>query len=337
MKEVGRSLHESGARFEVETVSEVTPLPAAVVAVVEGVPPCQHKTEAGERRREAVSTGRGNQFLGTDKDQLAELLVDVNSARVTPSPDAKSSTNTTGGQQHGTWMGTHTPTLSFAFLTNHREHPELINPTALSRGLLISNFLLQSPSPSPLSYLENLTEHKFLYNGFNLVVGSPSHGAYYLGNRGKVRNEGPVRCPDGVVCGVSNGVFMSGDDSGWPKVEDGKRRLREILERDQEVDDVVEGLLDVLRTKQTYPDEALPVLFSEKLEQALCPICIDKERSASGRYGTRTHTIMVVPREGEGRYVEVNRYWVDTSKVGADGKGVIMQEEKRSTWKLKNG
>ncbi|KAJ3053698.1 hypothetical protein HK097_003624, partial [Rhizophlyctis rosea] len=293
MKQVGKSLHESRARFDIQTVSESTPAPAALVAKVEGVP--------GVPPNDPLDTH--NQTLSVPS---AESLIDVSSTRNTPSPIP-----TAPSQPYSTWLGLNTTTQSYSFLTNHREHPSLTNPSALSRGLLVSSFLL-SPT-SPQTYLATIAPSKFQYNGFNLVVGSLTDGAWYLGNRGTVRDSHPLKCPDNIIHGLSNGVFVSANDSGWPKVEAGRHLLSQALSTSPSTPALIDSLLSILQNKDTYPEKTLPKLFSEKLEQALCPICIDRERSVGGRYGTRTHTVLVVPQNegGEGVFVEVERYWVD--------------------------
>ena len=49
-------------------------------------------------------------------------------------------------ETHGTWMAM-TQSGRFAFLTNFREDPKLISPKALSRGLLVRDFVVGQSSP----------------------------------------------------------------------------------------------------------------------------------------------------------------------------------------------
>lgn len=82
------------------------------------------------------------------------------------------------------------------------------------------------------------------------------------------------------------------------------------------------------RDTTTYPDTSLPVIFDQNLEKALCPICVDRERTTMLRYGTRTHTVLVIGSEGDAYYTEVDRYAVDSVK-GEDGLGVIKKGDVR--------
>ncbi|KAI8821059.1 NRDE protein-domain-containing protein [Fimicolochytrium jonesii] len=147
------------------------------------------------------------------------------------------------GAGHGTWMGLNTATGTVAFLTNFREEPRLMDPRALSRGVLVRDALMLGgdtdadadaggDGASPLErYVRRVHGEKHLYNGFNLVVGridSTSHlndqqplDAWYVGNRGPARPDPPRRLRRGVVYGLSNGVLVDGV-SDWPKVEVGK-------------------------------------------------------------------------------------------------------------------
>ncbi|KAJ3174173.1 hypothetical protein HDU88_000141 [Geranomyces variabilis] len=218
--------------------------------------------------------------------------------------------------RHGTWAGFNISTGHFAFLTNFREHPRVINPDALTRGYLVRDFLLADGGDRAEAYVKALHADQLKYNGFNFVAGSVGVGektpeGWYCGNRSTARDAPPVCLTPGVVYGLSNGVLVDGA-SDWPKVERGKRLLQEALAEEEDTANphaLITKLLDLLADKTTYPDDALPPnMYSLALEQALCPICIDRERTPNAQYGTRLHTVMVVDNENHGWLVEVDRY-----------------------------
>ncbi|KAJ3183857.1 hypothetical protein HDU87_005973 [Geranomyces variabilis] len=218
--------------------------------------------------------------------------------------------------RHGTWAGFNVSTGHFAFLTNFREHPRLINPDALTRGYLVRDFLLADGGDHAEAYVKALHNDQLKYNGFNFVAGSVGAGdkkpeGWYCGNRGGARDAPPMCLTPGVVYGLSNGVLVDGA-SDWPKVERGKRLLQEVLAEEENTANthaLITQLLTLLADKTTYPDDALPTnMYSHALEQALCPICVDRERTPNAQYGTRLHTVMLVDNENHGWFVEVDRY-----------------------------
>ncbi|KAJ3184817.1 hypothetical protein HDU85_001496 [Gaertneriomyces sp. JEL0708] len=282
-----------------------------------------------------------------DKSVITEATPDVArevSGLVQPDHDALSKPaqtephpNTPGSpershnvKEHGTWLGINIQSGAFAFVTNYREHPSLMNPSALSRGYLARDFLL-ADQPQPADYAQTVFESQFFYNGFNLVVGRiPSANepqrddeVFYCGNRGLARDEPPRRLKKGVVYGVSNGVLLE-TESDWPKVEHGKELLDALL-KEQERDPkdsgaLVQSLLDILNTKETYPESLLPKdMYDYKLENFLCPICIDpptiNERPM--HYGTRTQTVILIDELGNGKFVEEDRY--DSNGLPVEG------------------
>ena len=57
-------------------------------------------------------------------------------------------------------------------------------------------------------------------------------------------------------------------------------------------------------------------MFNYYLEKRLAPICIDKERSYQGNYGTRTHTIILVDQQNQVFFAEIDRYKQVSSSSG---------------------
>ncbi|KAJ3022074.1 hypothetical protein HKX48_007114 [Thoreauomyces humboldtii] len=287
------------AEYSKATVIDETPAPAAAASAV----------SAEAARSAAPSEERQTQLHAASVAVLDEPKI----AEVTG---------------HGSWMGINVSTGRFALLTNFREAPSLQNPSALTRGYLVRDFLLLSHDQTTEAYLSNVHFNQSKYNGFNFVAGRVSkEGAagIYCGNRGTAKEKEPQHLRDGVVYGMSNGVLME-VESDWPKVERGKKLLQDALNkigdqssnRDEEA--FLDKLLEILGDKTVYSAESLPRnMYSAELEMALCPICIDRERTPGAVYGTRLHTIMMVDHDGRGRFVEVNRYGAKGDDEKTDG------------------
>ena len=186
-------------------------------------------------------------------------------------------------ETHGTWMAM-TQSGRFAVLTNFREDPKLISPKALSRGLLVRDFVVGQSSPC--EYIHLVKEAQDQYNGFNLVVGELHGEAFVFGNRSDERE--PIRLQDNVVYGLSNGAFVgsSGTES-WQKVSRGKMLSQEAIDASRSRDELHTRLMALLQDRHTCSDSELPPnMFNYDLEKRLAPICIDRERSYDGDYGT---------------------------------------------------
>ena len=183
----------------------------------------------------------------------------------------------------GTWMGV-TRGGRWAAITNYRE-PDRHRPDAPSRGQLVARYL--SGHISPQTYARVVNEQGDAYNGFNLLLGTPA-SLYYVSNRG-----GDRRRVEPGHHGLSNHLL----DTGWPKVERGRRKLRRALDQDSVK---APHLLDLLYDTAQPDDEALPEtgigLAGERL---LSPMFI-----ASSDYGTRASTVLLIGRDGRATFAE---------------------------------
>ena len=183
----------------------------------------------------------------------------------------------------GTWMGV-TRAGRWAAITNVRD-PDRHHPDAPSRGQLVSRYLKGQITPK--AYARAVADHAGDYNGFNLLIGDTGV-VYYLSNRGASTQ--PIK-PG--IHGLSNHLL----DTGWPKVERGKKKLRRALERDT-LDP--ERLLDLLHDTERPDDEALPDtgigLAGERL---LSPMFIE-----SDKYGTRSSTVLLIGRDNRITFAE---------------------------------
>jgi len=183
----------------------------------------------------------------------------------------------------GTWMGV-TRNGHWGVVTNIRDrHPH--RDDARSRGTLVADYLREEPAPRP--YLEQIAAEADRYNGFNLLLGTPT-SLHYLSNR-----EGTVRPVEPGLHGLSNDHL----DTPWPKVRRAKQGLQAQIEQETVTP---EGMLDLLDDRRPAPDDQLPDTgFGRERERMLSPIFINGEQ-----YGTRASTVLLIDREGTVTFVE---------------------------------
>lgn len=173
----------------------------------------------------------------------------------------------------GTWMGIN-KNGALALLTNYRDLSNL-KKNAPSRGKLVSDFLVAYPHPK--KYLESMDLISGRYNGFNILLGNPDDIWYYsnVGKRIYMLGSG--------IYGLSNSLL----DTPWPKVEKGKRKLNDILNKPSiEPEDLFSALFD----DELAADDQLPDTG----------VGLDKERMLSSMfikspsYGTVCSTVLMV-------------------------------------------
>ena len=186
----------------------------------------------------------------------------------------------------GTWMGI-TRELRFAALTNYRD-PALEKQHAPSRGQLVLDFLAGDNPPE--SFLQQLRANAGAFNGFNLLVGNPSALWYYSN---VADNMQPL---ESGLYGLSNHLL----DTAWPKVEKGKRRLREIIQKGEVAP---HKLLDLLGDTAQAPDTDLPQTgVPLEWERKLSAMCIQ-----TPDYGTRVSTAILIDTANRVTFVERSR------------------------------
>ncbi len=140
----------------------------------------------------------------------------------------------------GTWMGFH-PNGRWSLLTNYRDfgNPRIAK---ISRGKLVQEWLESHISPE--DYLEGIQKDRDQYDGFNLLV-SDGEKLFYLSNYSH-----KIKAVKPGIYGLSNALL----NDPWPKVELAKRQLETLTNSDFSTND----LLNILKSKETYPQEMLP-------------------------------------------------------------------------------
>lgn len=176
----------------------------------------------------------------------------------------------------GTWLGTN-KAGKIAFLTNYR-HPDYFGRKGPTRGTLVSDFLVGSDDGE--SYLKAIENPK-AYNGFNLVVGTAQKLFFYS----NVENE--IKAISSGVHGLSN-AFL---DTSWPKVDDGKAKLKAAIDSNALDSD---SLFYILHDSSFAKQEDLPETgVGHELEKVLSAKFIN-----TPDYGTVCSTIIKIDRNG---------------------------------------
>ncbi len=179
-------------------------------------------------------------------------------------------------QAGGTWAGV-TRDGRFAVVTNFRE-PEARDPAALSRGKLVTDFLVNGQTAEAAARELDRTGAK--YAGYNLLF-TDGHTAGYHSNRAEART--PL--PPGIY-GLSNHVL----DTPWPKLRRVKRAFTDSLEPRAVREPDVEALMAPLADRRPAEDGDLPDTgIPEEWERLLSsPFIVSPE------YGTRATTAVLV-------------------------------------------
>lgn len=190
----------------------------------------------------------------------------------------------------GTWMGV-TRTGRWAVITNVRD-PSRQRPDAPSRGHLVTDYLQSTVSPT--AFGESLAEETSRYNGFNLLVGTPTRCVYISTERDEAESVSPG------IHGLSNAEL----DTSWPKTDRAKQNLLRLTQPRSttngrgSVDP--SALLEMLNDREPFPAHQLPDTgVGEELEKMLSPLFITSEE-----YGTRASTVLLISRSGQVTFVE---------------------------------
>lgn len=182
-------------------------------------------------------------------------------------------------REGGTWLGI-TRGGRVAALTNYRD-PASLKIGAPSRGMLVSDYLRGRESPG--AYLVRIAPEADRFNGFNLLVGDTEE-LFCFSNRNAGARE-PLR--PGIY-GLSNHLL----DTPWPKVAQGKRALKTILQGER--GPLPEAIFALLADRTRSPDDRLPDTgVGLEWERLLSPLFIE-----SPSYGTRSSTVLLIDGYG---------------------------------------
>lgn len=141
----------------------------------------------------------------------------------------------------GTWLGV-TKKGRFAAVTNYRDMRTL-KEKAVSRGELVTNFLLSELSP--LKYGRILSTRAKEYNGYNLLSADMESLYYFSNQTNKLE-----KLQDGVY-GLSNHLL----DTPWRKVIKSKEAFINVTAGEKILTD---DLFKILSDDKEAPDDQLP-------------------------------------------------------------------------------
>ncbi|UCG78591.1 MAG: NRDE family protein [Nitrospirota bacterium] len=180
-------------------------------------------------------------------------------------------------QAGGTWLGI-TRQGRIAAVTNYHE-AALTDPSLLSRGALVSDYLRREGEPE--HYAEIVNGNGKWYGGFNIILGKRDY-LYYCSNR----KEGYEILKPGIH-GLSNGSL---NDNSF-KVRRGVEQLGEFLSGENIRPD---DLFTLLSDSERAPDHELqPPVGTIEEERFYSPIFI-----MGADYGTRSSTVIMIDKEG---------------------------------------
>ncbi|HBW82983.1 MAG: hypothetical protein CMD92_04030 [Gammaproteobacteria bacterium] len=189
-------------------------------------------------------------------------------------------------QAGGTWFGV-TRTGRFASVTNIRGFRQTKNQTK-SRGELVRNFL--NVTSTPKQYCEAIKPNFPEFSGFNLLVGD-NDSLCYANNSQNI-----VSVLESGIFGLSNGLL----DSDWPKVNLGKKRLKNLI--NQGYPPSSDSLISIMTDRLSASDDELPDTgLSIDTERILSATFIQHKEN---NYGTRCSTALVIERPGNVRFCE---------------------------------
>lgn len=174
----------------------------------------------------------------------------------------------------GSWMGINRDGY-IAALTNIR-NPERINPQAITRGELVTNYLTDTPNDYP----QQLKQSKELYNGYNLMFGKWNALKVYNNHLDQVA---PLKSG---IFGLSNEKL----DSSWPKINKGKYKMETLCLTQPNItpEHLFELLFDSAQAEDNHlPSTGIPI----EQERRLSPIFILGET-----YGTRSSTVLTIDK-----------------------------------------
>ncbi len=226
----------------------------------------------------------------------------------------------------GTWLGL-TEAGRLAWVTNVREPGHML-PVSPSRGALVPMWLRAGAPWAAEDALQALAEPA--RNGFNLLYTDLASTApvHWLSNRPQWQQQAVGH----GVHGVSNAAL----DTPWPKLQQLKQQLAQMLAGAQDLPQLQAAAWHALGDREAaddalLPDTGLPLLR----ERQLSPVFIRIAGDDPGRavYGTRCSTLVVLAQAPTPGGVRRSLHVAERS-FGPDG---AVSAEVRYDWALPAG
>ena len=186
-------------------------------------------------------------------------------------------------KEGGTWCGI-TKNGRFAAITNYRDM-KLIKKDALSRGRIVTDFLLGTSSPE--FYSNELKESSDLYNGYGLIFGDVNELLFFSSQTKKT-----IKIETGIH-GLSNHLL----DTPWFKVRKAKELLKKAIDKG---DTLVDDLFLMLSDKTISPENELPDTgLPKEIERNISSIFVE-----TPDYGTRSSTVILIDKKDNVTFIE---------------------------------
>ncbi len=186
-------------------------------------------------------------------------------------------------KEGGTWCGI-TKNGRFAAITNYRDM-KTIKKDALSRGRIVTDFLLGTSSPE--FYSKGLKESSDLYNGYGLLFGDVNELLFFSSQTKKT-----TKMKKGIH-GLSNHLL----DTPWFKVRRGKELLKKAIDKG---DTLVDDLFLMLSDKTISPENELPDTgLPKEIEKSISSIFVE-----TPDYGTRSSTVILIDKKDNVTFIE---------------------------------
>jgi uncharacterized protein with NRDE domain len=188
----------------------------------------------------------------------------------------------------GTWLGVGRQGR-WSALTNYRVPMAQVNPTAKTRGNLTLDFLTSEQGAQ--TYLQPIQAHDDSYNGYNLLLGSPTELAYYSNVEKK------LKILEAGLYGVSNHLL----NTPWFKVEKGIQNLQTITAQE---DFNPHDLIASMQSTEKAPEDRLPDTgVPRDWEYALSALFVEMP---ARDYGTCCTSVLLMDYQNRVHFIEKN-------------------------------
>jgi uncharacterized protein with NRDE domain len=233
------------------------------------------------------------------------------------------------GREGGTWFGLNSKRQRFGALLNILEPTPA--PDKRGRGSLVTDFLQGSETAE--SYARKISQYRQEFNGFNLVLLDRSvDGRWSVHYCSSQDDKSPREIPPGILAFGNSMV-----DRPWQKVIKGHEKFEQIVRQHhsrKDADTLKQQLLEMLSDRTSHlPD---PVLESQRSTpyptETAVRSAIYVDFTPFYRYGTRTHTIVLI--DGAGRCEFTEKTMKQSTPTDANGSSPPSWQTSNYTFQL---
>jgi len=200
------------------------------------------------------------------------------------------------GREGGTWLALNNKTGRVGVILNLNGVPK--SSQGKGRGFLVRDFLTSTKSiKNHANDLHKYNQDTQAYNPYNVVMlDLRSSDVYYLSS--ELEYSGPKVLKDNIL-----GFGNSGMEKPYQKVLAGKDRFKNLVDNASisQQEQLIEDLIQLLKQEERHlPDDELKHRSPEAFNE-LSSIFVRHEKA---KYGTRTHTIILVDDSYHVTFVE---------------------------------